>query len=90
MIYSFVEVKALIHVKKGVSMNDPYKTRRSFSPSLHIKPCGVRNESGKKCSSQQENAATCLLRSFLFKTCSTLDRFLLTEAWLPYVRACLF
>lgn len=77
---SFVEVKALMHVGKDVSMNDPLKTRRSFLPYFHTKSCGVSNKSGKMHSSQNKNAATFLLSSSLFIIFSTLDRFFLTEA----------
>ena len=79
MISSFVEVKALLHVEKGVSMNDPSKNRRHFLPSLYIKSYGVRSKSGWKRSSQNGNAATCLLHHSLLRVFSTLERFLMAE-----------
>ena len=78
--FMFVEVKVLMQMEKGVSMNEPSKTRWSFLPSLHTRQCGVKNRSGKKHSSQHGKGATCFLCSSLFKAFSTFVRFLLTEA----------
>ena len=77
--FIFFEVKALMQMEKGVSINDLSNTRRSFLPSLQTRSCGVRNRSGKKCSNQNEKVATCLLHSSLFKVFSTFVRLLLTK-----------
>ena len=76
--FIFFEVKALLQTEKGVSMNEPSKTRRSFLPSLHTRPCGFRDRSGKKRSNQYGKAATNLLHSSLFKFFCTFIRVFLT------------
>ena len=71
-ISSFVEANLLTQVDKGVSKNVLSKSRRSFSPSLKIRPYGVRSMSGNKCSSQHGNAAAHLLCSSLLRAFLTL------------------
>ena len=72
-----------MRMEEGVSKNEPSKTRRSFLPTLKIRPCGTRHVSEKKRSSQHESSTACFLCSSLISVFSTLVRFLETEGRLP-------
>ena len=75
-------------MENGVSKKDPSKTRRSFFPSLKIRPCSARHSSGNNCSSHHGNTATHFLYSTLFRVDSTVGTLLATDACLPYAQAC--
>ena len=80
-ISSVVEMSWCMQVENSVSKKDLSNTRRSFSPSLQIRHCGVTHRLKKKYI-RHGNDAVYLLRSSLFKVFSTLVIFLKTEVWL--------
>ena len=84
-----VEDNLSMQVKKGVSKEDPSNARRSFFPSLQIRPYWVRHKPGKKSSSQHGNAATHFSCFSLFQVVSAFFVFLEMEGWLPQARNCL-
>ena len=81
--------KVLMKEENGVSRKDPSKTRRSFLPSLQIKPCEVRRKCGKNLSIQHGNTDTFLLCSSLLRIVSTLVMLLEMEVNFPHAWACL-
>ena len=88
VIASFIEVKALTHVEKGVSMNEPSTTRRSFYLlcRLNLVVPGISLGRSALARKGTQPRVFCI---FLSRVYSTLDRFLLTEERLYCARACL-
>ena len=74
-----IEENLLMKVENGVSRKDLSNSRRSFFPSLIIKPCGVRYNSGNIFSSQRGNDVVFFLHLSLLRVVSDLVIFLEME-----------